>query len=154
MNTFSNSTPRRSAPLVLACVAAMAMLSACDRDDNRSAGQKLDATVATAERKADGLKAEAREAANEVRQSADSAGVKVAQESKDLSITAAVKAELARDDKLSALKINVDTDEGRVLLRGTAPDTASRTRATQLAQNVEGVRSVANELAVQARATP
>lgn len=69
----------------------------------------------------------------------------------DAAITASVNAELARDNELSALGINVDTDNARVTLRGTAPNQAALERATQLAQKVRGVNGVDNELTVQSR---
>ena len=66
----------------------------------------------------------------------------------DVTIGTKLKAALAADPELSALKINVDTDNGRVALRGTAPSEAARERATQLASNVKGVVSVDNQLSV------
>lgn len=68
---------------------------------------------------------------------------------KDAMITTAINAELARDSRLSALRIDVDTNDGRVELHGTAPDADSRERATQLASSVDGVKSVDNQLTVQ-----
>jgi hyperosmotically inducible periplasmic protein len=68
----------------------------------------------------------------------------------DAVITSSVKAELAKDPNLSALKINVDTDNGRVALRGTAPDNVARERATTLAAGVKGVVGVDNQLTVEA----
>ena len=64
--------------------------------------------------------------------------------------TTSINAELTKDASLSALKIDVDTSQGRVALRGTAPDAASRDRATVLAQRVDGVVSVENQLQVKA----
>jgi len=69
----------------------------------------------------------------------------------DAAITASVNAELARDNELSALGINVDTDNARVTLRGTAPNQTALERATELAQKVRGVNGVNNELTVQSR---
>ena len=66
--------------------------------------------------------------------------------SRTLLLVAAIAVLLA--GTLSALKINVDTTGGRVVLRGTAPDTASRERATVLASAVSGVVSVENALTV------
>ncbi|WKB54039.1 BON domain-containing protein [Eleftheria terrae] len=76
---------------------------------------------------------------------ADRAGEAVA----DTAITASVNAELARDDKLSALRIDVDTSNGKVSLNGTAPSEADRERATQLASSVKGVTGVENNLTVK-----
>lgn len=66
----------------------------------------------------------------------------------DAAITVAVNAELAKDAQLSALRIDVDTLDGRVTLAGSAPDGTARDRATLLAQGVKGVKSVDNRLAV------
>jgi osmotically-inducible protein OsmY len=41
---------------------------------------------------------------------------------KDAAIITAVNAKIAGDPKLSVIRINVDTVNGHVLLRGTAPD--------------------------------
>lgn len=69
----------------------------------------------------------------------------------DAAITASVNAELARDDELSALGIDVDTDGGRVTLSGSAPSQEAVQRASELAQKVRGVSGVENELTVEAR---
>ena len=86
-----------------------------------------------------------------MRQGAGNAADVIGSKAKDMAITAEVKTRLARDSQLSALAINVDTNEGRVVLRGTAPDTAARTQATELARSVDGVQGVDNVLTVQAR---
>lgn len=66
----------------------------------------------------------------------------------DAAVTATINAELAKDPKLSALKIDVDTSNGRVSLKGKAPDADSRERATQIASAVRGVQSVDNQLEI------
>jgi len=76
---------------------------------------------------------------------ADRAGDAVA----DAAITTTINGELAKDERLSAMDIDVDTSNGRVALKGTAPDEASKERATQLASTVDGVVSVDNQLTVQ-----
>jgi hyperosmotically inducible protein len=73
---------------------------------------------------------------------------KVADAVGDAAVTVAVNAELAKDAQLSALRIDVDTRDGRVTLAGSAPNDAARDRATLLAQGVKGVKSVDNRLAV------
>ncbi len=116
---------------VLTALAAALTLTACNRnEDGRTTGQQVDRTVAKAEKKAEGAM--------------DTVAIKA----KDAVITSSVNAELAKDSQLSALRINVDTVEGRVALKGTAPDSASRERATTLAQRVDGVKSVDNQLTV------
>ena len=66
----------------------------------------------------------------------------------DATITATVKAELARDTALGAETIAVTTQRGLVEMRGKAPDIASRERATRIALAVNGVLSVENRLTV------
>lgn len=133
-----------------AAVSAAALTGCSPRDDDRTAGQKLDAAVAKSEQRADQAKAEVKDEMAKARESASATGDKMAAGMEDASITASVNAELAKDPSLSALRINVDTDHGRVMLRGSAPDSDSRERATRLAQAVKGVVSVDNRLEVHA----
>ena len=131
-----------SRALVLAAAATAVLLAGCDRSNqDRTAGQKLDATVARAEQKSEEIK-------TDIKNSTANAVNAVGDKTRDAAITAAVNAELVRDSKLSALKIDVDTTDGRVVLRGTAPDTGSVERAKVLASAVSGVVSVENALTV------
>lgn len=146
MNAFKFKTKTTA---IAAALAAVFTLSACDRNaEDRTAGERLDGAVASAERRADEARAdvqrESAEARNDVTAAANQAGDKM----KDAAVTTKVNAELARDKDLSALKINVDTRDGHVVLRGTAPNAEARDRATTIAQRVEGVLSVDNQLTV------
>lgn len=69
----------------------------------------------------------------------------------DAAITTAVKAELINAEEVDALKIDVDTRNGAVTLTGTAPSDGAREKAEAIAEQVEGVRTVHNKLAL---ATP
>ena len=69
----------------------------------------------------------------------------------DAAITVAVNTALAKDQQLSMLRIDVDTVDGHVVLDGSAPDAAASQRATQLARNVDGVKSVDNRLTLPPR---
>ncbi len=142
---------RRGAALCVPLLAAtLALLAACDRHpDEPTLGQKTDQAIAHAERKADEVAADARQAGRDARQAVSDAAGAVVDKSRDAAITTEIKARLARDSHLSALAIDVDTEGGRVVLRGTAPDGAVRSQATQLARTVEGVVAVDNELSVQ-----
>lgn len=147
--------------LPLALAGALA-LTACDRQPGEpTAGQKLDETIAKADAATEEARNDVREATAEVRQDASQATAEARAETKeaindaqatvqDATITAKVNAALAADDRLSALKIDVDTKNGAVTLRGTAPDPVSVSRATELASAVEGVTTVNNELRVGA----
>lgn len=67
----------------------------------------------------------------------------------DAAITTAVKAGFVKDPGLSALKIDVDTKDGVVVLNGLADDAAARDRAAGIARDVKGVREVRNNLTVK-----
>lgn len=141
-------------------VAVAISLAACNKQEDKTAGQQLDQAIATTEQRAEAAKAEVQQevaqakantaaAADDMsakmKETADKVGNKV----DDAAITATVNAELAKDSQLSALKINVDTSSGRVLLRGTAPNSDARERATNLTKAVKGVTSVDNQLEVR-----
>ena len=147
MNTQAKLTYRTS--LLAAAAAAALMLSACGKhDDTRTAGQKLDDTVASVQQKSDEAKAKTEAEANKLGDKMANAADKTEAAAQDATITASIKTELARDPSLSALKINVDTKDRLVELHGTAPDPASRDRATRIALAVKGVLSVDNKLVV------
>lgn len=130
---------RRFALPVAAVVLATMSLVACNRNESASVER-------SAERAADSTREAARDTANATKDAANVMGEKVA----DAVITTSINAELAKDTALSALKINVDTRDGKVMLRGTAPDATARDRATKLASGVKGVTSVDNQLTVAA----
>jgi hyperosmotically inducible periplasmic protein len=66
----------------------------------------------------------------------------------DVTIGTKLKAALASDPELSALKINVDTTQGNVRLRGEVKSIALRRKAEETARRIEGVKSVDNQLMV------
>ena len=109
--------------------------------DAAEAGRELkaDAAAATAE-----ARAEAAKAGEAIKEGArDAAGL-----ASDVAITASVNARLAKDPDLSALRINVDTKDGAVTLTGPAPNESAKDRAATLAREVDGVKSVTNNLSV------
>lgn len=123
---------------VAGAAAAALSLAACNKPGEPTAGQRVDSAVADARQATQGAQQAGAQAADTVKAGA-----------MDAAITTKINAALAADDKLSALKIDVDTSDGRVTLNGTAPDAASRERATTLAAGVQGVASVNNRLAVK-----
>lgn len=68
----------------------------------------------------------------------------------DGAITARVKAEFAKDKRVSAMSINVDTDKGVVTLKGTAKSREEAAQAASIASRVQGVTSVKNDIQVGA----
>lgn len=62
----------------------------------------------------------------------------------DSTITAKVKAKHAEDKMVSALRVEVETKQGVVILSGEAKTEGEVQRAEMLARQVEGVKSVSN----------
>lgn len=140
--------------------ASLVLLAACGKQDDRTVGQQVDAAVNSAEQKTDDAAEKMRQESAELKTRTEAAldkaadktvdaASRVAEKFDDAAITTAVNAELAKDPTLSALSINVDTAVGAVTLRGTAPSTVARERASTLAMGVKGVNRVDNQLLVK-----
>lgn len=67
----------------------------------------------------------------------------------DAGITATVKLKLAEVKFGTVTKIDVDTTRGTVYLSGVVDDTTMKTRATEVAQAVGGVKGVVNNLQIK-----
>jgi hyperosmotically inducible periplasmic protein len=67
----------------------------------------------------------------------------------DVTLTTKVKAELLDSSKVEGLDVNVDVNKGRVTLSGWADNQAERTKATQLAAAITGVKSVDNNIKIK-----
>jgi hyperosmotically inducible protein len=122
--------------------------------------QKIDQNVATANQE---LKA----TGEEIKQGADKAGAaiqrgadkvqtqvetKVVPAAKELfndaNITATVKTKLAGDPAINALTVNVDTSHGQVTLSGKVALAEQKVEAEKVANKVDGVKSVVNQIQV------
>ncbi len=127
MNMSHNTT------WIAAAILATALAAGCDRNTPdrtaERAGEKID------------------QAAAEIKEKAGQTGNKI----EDATITAKVKTALIGEPGLKALKINVDTANGVVTLTGAVDTPQSLDRATQVAQAVEGVKSVDNRLNVKSK---
>jgi osmotically-inducible protein OsmY len=78
------------------------------------------------------------------------AGKQTAGEAVDDSVvTAKVKAKLVDDPVTKAYQIDVETFKGTVQLSGEVDSAEARSRATQLARDVGGVKDVKNSLQVR-----
>jgi hyperosmotically inducible protein len=164
-----DAMPFPRAWLVVLAAGAALTLAACDKSDNRTAGEKLDSAVAKTEQAAEtaaaktgeavkdakakfdasGTTSEVKDGMANVKEAAKDAGAAVSATVDDAAITASVSAGLAKDPDLSAIKINVDTKAGAVSLKGPAPTAAAKARAEDIAKGVQGVTSVSNELEVK-----
>ncbi|SFP95639.1 BON domain-containing protein [Variovorax sp. 770b2] len=161
--------PSSRAWLAVLVAGAALTLAACDKSDNRTAGEKLDSAVAKTEQAAEtaaaktgeavkdakakvdasGTTSEVKDGMANAKEAAKDAGAAVSATVDDAAITASVSAGLAKDPDLSAIKINVDTKGGAVSLKGPAPTAAAKARAEEIAKGVQGVTSVSNELEVK-----
>ena len=150
-------------------VSALALgLTACGRNEEPTVGQRLDSAVekteqaaadarakteavvekadARMDQSAERAEAMAKDLGESAKQAANTAMDKV----DDATITAQVSAGLAKDPDLSAVKINVDTQNGAVTLNGPAPNLAAKDRAQTIAKSIKGVTSVTNLLVISA----
>jgi hyperosmotically inducible protein len=147
----------RSHALTIAVLLAFP-LAACDtKHPNDTVGQKLDRAVETTKEKT-------AEAGGKIAAATDKLGDRIeagseraaakfeASDTKvalsDTAITANVKAGLLKDPDTSAVKIEVETNNGVVALNGVAKNDAARTRAEVIAKTVKGVNEVRNYVVV------
>ena len=94
--------------------------------------------------------------ADKMANTADKAGDKMANAAQktgdkvdDAAITAKVKTALMAEPGLRSLAIDVDTRDNVVTLNGTVDSQEKKQRAMQVAQGVEGVKSVSDNLVVK-----
>ena len=81
----------------------------------------------------------------------ETAGANAGRVIDDSAITAKVKSALIADSTTKAYQINVETFQGTVQLSGFVDDAEAKSRAAQVAGNVEGVRDVNNKLELRDR---
>ena len=117
--------------LLAAIIAGAALAAGCSDRPAETAGQKLD-------RSAEKVAAATERATKETAIVVD-----------DAAITTKVKTAVFAEPGLKTLQINVDTKDGVVTLSGTVDTPVLKERAMQLAQHVEGVRSVVDNLAIK-----
>jgi hyperosmotically inducible periplasmic protein len=139
-------THHRMTLATISSVALLAALAGCDRNDQRTAAQQLDAAIAKLKPAAERAKQEAKKAADDTRAMGASAGEKLG----DATVSTRVKAVLSADKQLGDMKIDVDTKNGVVTLSGAVANNEARDHALELARNVKGVNSVNDQLAVKA----
>jgi osmotically-inducible protein OsmY len=72
----------------------------------------------------------------------------------DPGVTTAVKAKLAADDTVKAYRIDVDTQDKVVTLKGEVDTAGAKTRAVELAKATSGVRDVVDQLVIKDGVTP
>ena len=154
-------------PQILAVTALALGLAACGPNDGQTAGQKLDNSIERTEQAAEQARVDAERAvenagqavsnaADATRDAASTAAIATQDAASDAmqaageaGITARVKTGLIAEAEISALKIDVDTMGTEVRLTGEVPSESAKERAGAIAQAVQGVTSVKNELVVK-----
>lgn len=95
------------------------------------------------------IKADLEQGGRVVRSKASAAGEKIGEATDNARIVTVINAKLVGDSQLSALKINVDADQGVVTLKGTVSSADLIGKAMLLALDTDGVRQVVSLLTVQ-----
>lgn len=127
--------------LILASLAAL-VLSACSQQEQDDTREKAQSSL---EQATEATQQAASDAADYTRETAERTGDFLS----DSAITARVKTALFEADQVSAGSINVETINGHVVLSGVVATSEEAELAAQLAQGVEGVKSVENDIEVQ-----
>jgi hyperosmotically inducible protein len=124
----------------IALASSLALLATgCDRTpDDRTPGERADVDARDTPRDTTSM-------GETLGRRTDQAGQAI----DDAAITTSVKAKYLIDDTLKGLDINVDTEQGVVTLTGSVQSDAARDLATQIAQGVDGVVRVDNQLMIQ-----
>lgn len=137
----------RTNSAVATLLALLGGLAGCgQREGGQTVGQRVDSAIERSAEAGREVREGAREAARDTNTAVMGAGAHI----DDAQITTQVKTGLSQDRDLNAGKIDVDTRGGVVTLKGTAPTAAAKVRAGDIARGVKDVKSVDNQLQVQA----
>lgn len=140
MKSNATMTPGRAVSLAIAGALAVG-LSACDLKPNADKpGKSFDNLVENAGRDRDSARAP-----TPPRQGMNQADASAAP---DAVLEARVRAALSADPGLRSVTVDVKSAEGVVTLYGTADSPAKSHQAAMVALNVDGVRSVRNEMVI------
>ena len=131
---------RKSTAMLAAAIAAIALTTAgCNRQSGDTTGRATsDKMATTTDRTATTTNRTATGATNETAAPVD-----------DAAITTKVKTAVLAEPGLKSLQINVDTKDAVVTLSGTVDSPELKSRAVQIAQGVQGVKSVNDNLSVK-----
>lgn len=144
---MNKSTMARSAAAASSLAVLLALGACGDRVENTEMPQTAQPNVEINRQGTDGAKEE--KAAIGVGNNDASrmgAAPEAASGDPDQRIATDVKTSLATNPDFGAIKIDVHAEDGKVTLRGRAPDPAARDRAAEIARGVSGVKSVDNQL--------
>jgi hyperosmotically inducible protein len=116
----------------------------------QKAGESADATRSAAPDANTNVMGAAREARQQAYGTDPSTTPSAGGKADDSKITSMVLKGFKADKELNPLRIDVDSREGVVTLSGSVPTAAARARAGEIARNVKDVRSVNDQLTVNA----
>jgi HSP20 family molecular chaperone IbpA len=141
-------SPRQRTTLLAAALAGTALLAAgCDRTPNTASNGPSSTAPDSNMSSRLGTPSSAPSLGTTPGNSTASAGNASAPAS-DAAITTKVKTAMMAEPGIRSAKIDVDTKDGVVTLKGSVDSQQHKDRAIQLAQNVNGVKSVVDNLAV------
>jgi hyperosmotically inducible protein len=134
------NTRTRTQLLALFAAGTVMFAAGCDQRNSSTPN-----TSGTATPPASSTTSKASTAGDKMAASTQKAGDKL----DDAAITTKVKTALMAEPGLRSLEINVDTRDNVVTLNGTVDSQEKKQRAMQIAQGVEGVKSVSDNLVVK-----
>lgn len=172
VNLEGNTMKHASFSWTAVVLCGAALMGGCDRaNDDSALGEKVDSAGEQISREAAELREDTTQAMdragekmesgvdrsmNSVERATDSLQDRSAAEAdrlgekvSDTAITVKAKSALIADPDLSALQINVDTDNGVVTLRGDVKSAADLNKAIDVVRAIEGVVSVDNQLKIE-----
>lgn len=135
--------------LALFAAGAVVLAAGCDqRNSTPTSGSTATppATSSTSPTTTDKMASAADRTGDKMANATQKAGDKV----DDAAITTKVKTALMAEPGLRSLEINVDTRDNVVTLNGTVDSQEKKQRAMQIAQGIDGVKSVSDNLVVKA----
>jgi len=127
---------------IFASMMIVSGLVACDKPGPaESAGKKIDQAVENVSTSANNI-------ADKATDSVSKQGKIAGKAMDDSEITAKAKAALLAEPGMQSLKITVVTKDGVVTLTGASDTTDNKDKATKLIKQIEGVKSVINNLKI------
>jgi osmotically-inducible protein OsmY len=138
--------------VLVALVGAVGIGSACTQqatdEAKEDADAALDATKEGVDKTLDAVKEGAGDIAQQAAEKAKEVASTTGEAITDGWITTKVSARFVDEELLKGSKIDVDTDNREVTLKGTVTSEAAKSRAATIARDTEGVTRVVNQLVV------
>jgi len=131
---------RKSTAILAAAITAVALTTVgCNRTANDTTGRATTDKMATTTDKT----------ASTTNRATTGATTETAVAVDDAALTTKVKTAVLAEPGLKSTQINVDTKDAVVTLSGTVDNAEMKSRAVQIAQGVQGVKSVNDNLSVK-----